>query len=135
MDVEVPGVVTVRATFLSEGLFDELAGGDPEEEDLYEVEVTHPGESLLETLTFPRLMPASSQSWAAEPELEDGGAGQNAAMERWALVLAWDLAHADPSNWEAVCQAARGWDTWMIEDAFNRLPSEWTPEPLLPDDD
>jgi hypothetical protein len=132
VDVEVPGVVSVRTTFLSEGLFDERAGGDPEEEDLYEVEVTHPGEALLQAITFPRLLP-SSGSWLDEVDAD--GPGRTVPAERFALVLAWDLAQAHPSNWTRVCEAAKGWDSWMLEDAYTRLPPEWTPEELVPDED
>ena len=131
VDVEVPGSVIVRATFLSEGLFDERAGGDPEEEDLYEVEVSHPGEALLQTITFPRLLP-SGTSWLDE---EDGTGTRQLPVERFALVLAWDLSQAHPSNWRRICEAARGWDSWMLEDAFSRLPSDWTPQELIPDED
>jgi hypothetical protein len=127
VDVEVPGLVTVRATFLSEGLFDERAGGDPEEEDLYEVEVTHPGVALLQSITFPRLLPSSS-SWLAD---EDGE--RHVPAERFVLVLAFDLAQAHPTNWARVCEAAKGWDSWMLEDAYTRLPPDWTPVELLPD--
>ena len=133
VDVEVPGLLTVRATFLSEGLFDERAGGDPEEEDLYEVEVSHPGEALLQPITFPRLMPSSTASWLNDDE--EDAPPRSVPVERFALVLAWDLAQAHPSNWTRVCEAAKGWDSWMIEDAYTRLPSEWTPEVLLPDED
>lgn len=132
VDVEVPGVVSVRATFLSEGLFDERAGGDPEEEDLYEVEVTHPAEALLQALTFPRLLP-SSASWL--DEVDEEGPAHTVPAERFALVLAWDLAQAHSSNWTRICEAARGWDSWMLEDAFTRLPPEWAPEELVPDED
>jgi len=131
VDVEVPGAVTVRATYLSEGLFDERAGGDPEEEDLYEVEVTHPGELLLQSITFPRLLPASA-AWQHD---EDEPAMSQLPVERFVLVLAWDLANAHPSNWCRICEAARGWDSWMLEDAFSRLPPDWTPQDLLPDED
>jgi hypothetical protein len=136
VDLEVPGLLTIRTTFLSEGLFDELSGGDPEEEDLYEVEVSHPGDALLEPITFPRLMPASRPSWEEEiPDLDvEDEAASVLPMERFAMALAWELANADPSNWTVVCQAARGWDSWMVEDALSRLPTEWTPEPLVPDD-
>jgi hypothetical protein len=132
VDVEIPGLVTVRATFLSEGLFDERAGGDPEEEDLYEVEVTHPGEALLQSITFPRLLP-SSNSWIDEDDEDSLPAPM--PIERFALVLSWDLAQAHPSNWTRVCEAARVWDSWMLEDAYNRLPPEWRPVDLLPDED
>jgi hypothetical protein len=132
VDVEVPGAVSVRATFLSEGLFDERAGGDPEEEDLYEVEVTHPGEALLQAITFPRLLPSSS-SWL--DEVDEDGPARTVPAERFALVLAWDLAQAHPSNWTRVCEAAKGWDSWMLEDAFVRLPPEWAPVDLIPDED
>jgi hypothetical protein len=131
VDVEVAGLVTIRATYLSEGLFDERAGGDPEEEDLYEIEVTHPGELLLQAITFPRLLPASA-AWEVD---EDEPAMSQLPVERFVLVLAWDLANAHPSNWARVCEAARGWDSWMLEDAFSRLPSDWTPQDLMPDED
>ncbi len=135
VDLEVPGLLSIRATFLSEGLFDERAGGDPDEEDLYEVEVTHAGEALLEPITFPRLMPASTASPFDLEEDEGGDSGPALPMERFVMALAWELANAHPSNWRAICQAARGWDAWMIEDAMIRLPTEWTPEPLFPDED
>jgi hypothetical protein len=124
--VEVPGVLTIRASFLSEGLFDEASGGDPEEEDLYEVEVT--GESLPLALSFPRFAP-SAPEW--DPTVE--GEAQPLPMERFALLLAWQLANAAPEQWEEVCAAARRWDSWLIEDGLQNLPSDWTPEPLLPD--
>jgi hypothetical protein len=135
VDVEVPGLLTIRATFLSEGLFDSEAGGNPDEEDLYEVEVTHHvDEEILEPITFPRLMPASSR------ELPDDEADWDAApailpIEPFLLALAWELANAHPSNWSDLCEGARHWDPWTIEDVLVRLPTEWTPEPLIPDDD
>ena len=132
VDLEIPRLLTIRTSFLSEGLFDERSGGDPEEEDLYEVEVTHEGEALLEPITFPRLMPSSTPGWA---DPDDDDPAQPLPMERFVLALAWELAHADPSNWIRVCEAARGWDSWMVEDALTRIPSEWSPEPLLPDED
>src|SRR4028119_2326894 len=64
VDVEIPGLLTIRATYLSEGLFDERAGGDPEEEDLYEVEVTHVEDVLLAPVQFPRLTPSAGPQWA-----------------------------------------------------------------------
>ena len=134
VDLELPGLLTVRTTFLSEGLFDERAGGDPEEEDLYEVEVAHAGDALLEPITFPRLMPAASRAFLGEEE-EDFEFAGNLPMERFVLALAWNLAQADPSNWGLVCEAARGWDSWMVDDALARLPPEWTPEPLVPDEE
>jgi hypothetical protein len=135
VDVEVPGILLVRASYLSEGLFDERAGGDPEEEDLYEVEVTHLRSELLEPLTFPRLMPSTPGSFDEELAELDLGVEGGQPMEKFALVLAWELANAHPSNWQRVCEAARGWDAFMLEDALFRLPPDWTPEPLLPDED
>ncbi len=128
-DLEVPGRFVLRATFLSEGLFDERAGGDPEEEDLYEVELTSDAEDLIEPVVFHRLMPASRDAW---DELGDEGPAP-LPVERFLLALAWELCLADPSNWFRVCEAARRWDSWTVEDALLRLPSNWTPEPLLPD--
>src|SRR5688572_24120456 len=103
VNLELPGLLTIRTTFLSEGLFDEQAGGDPEEEDLYEVEVTHHGDALLEPITFPRLMPAASRAFPGADE-DDFGLPENLPMERFVLALAWNLAHADPSNWALVCE-------------------------------
>ena len=51
VDVELPGLLRLSASFLSEGLYDEEAGGDPEEEDLYEVEVTHACDALIEPIS------------------------------------------------------------------------------------
>ena len=133
VDVEIPRLLAVRATYLSEGLFDEWAGGDPDEEDLYEFEVTHARDEILEPITFPRLLPAAPKAWLEEEE-EEPETGP-LPVERFAVALAWELANAHPSNWRRVCEAARGWDPWMIEDALTRIPPEWTPEPLLPDED
>jgi hypothetical protein len=135
VNVEIPRLLTVRAAFLSEGLFDETSGGDPEEEDLYDIEVTDLTDELLEPIGFARLFPSSSsQSWLDEEEEEEAPSGSLPA-EKYALALAWSLANAHPSNWSDVCEAARGWDSWMIEDVFERLPPEWTPEVLLPEED
>ncbi len=134
VDVEVPRLLTLRATFLSEGLFDSEAGGDPDEEDLYEIEVSHHvDEALLEPVTFPRLMPASSRRFPGEEEADWDALPESLPMERFLLALAWELAHADPSNWPSMCEGARHWDAWTIEDLLARVPSEWTPETLLPD--
>jgi hypothetical protein len=131
VDLEIPRLRTGRASFLSEGLFDEWAGGDPEEEDLYEVEVTHERGLLIEPIVFSRLAPAAPQAWVDD---EDTGPAV-LPMERFVLALGWHLANADPENWRAVCEAARGWDSWTVEDLLTRVPPEWTPEPLLPDED
>jgi hypothetical protein len=130
--LEIPGLLTLRAGFLSEGLFDPDAGGDPDEEDLYDVEVTHARDEILEPISFPRLMPASSRAFPAEEEWDDE-APANLPIERFLLVLAWELAHAHPTNWEDVCESARGWDSFMLEDALIRIPPEWTPQALLPE--
>jgi hypothetical protein len=129
VDLEIPGVVSLRATYLSEGLFDELAGGDPAEEDLYEVEVTDLRYRLFEPITFARLSPSMSRQWLDEVE-----AGPS-PMEQFLTALGWALAHADPSAWRDVCDAYRGWDSWSVEDALLRLPEYWQPEPLVPDSD
>lgn len=134
VDVEVPGLAFLRSTYLSEGLFNELSAGDPDEEDLYEVEVTHAGEGLLQPITFPRLLPASSRAFPGE-DWDDDALPVSLPMERFLLLLAWELANAHPSNWTRLCEAARGWDSWMIEDGLVRIPTDWTPQPLLPDED
>ena len=131
VDVELPRLLAVRGTYLAEGLYDEWAGGDPEEEDLYEFEVTHAGTALLEPIVFPRLAPAAATDWDDEGEPRSGPL----PAERFALALAWSLANAHPSNWSELCEAARGWDSWMIEEILSRVSPEWTPEPLLPDED
>jgi len=131
--IEVPGRVVVRAAFLSEGLFDEQAGGEPEEEDLYEVEVTAPEGGLLEPITFALLAPAGSRRFPEE-DTDPDDFETALPVERLLMALAWELANAHPENWRAVCTAVRGWDAWTVEDALARLPGDWTPEPLLPED-
>ena len=131
----IPRLLTIRASFLSEGLFDEAAGGAPDEEDLYEIEVTHEGGALLEPITFPRLSPATPDSLEDWLEDDEDAPIEALPIERFVLVLAWDLANAHSSNWDSICQAARGWDAWTLEDAAYRIPPEWTPQDLLPDDD
>lgn len=135
VDVEVPGILTLRASFLSEGLFDTEAGGCPDEEDLYEVEVTHARDLLLQPITFARLMPASSREMPDELDPDDAIAGPELPIERFLLLLAWELANAHPTNWQELCGRARLWDSWTLEDGLYRMPPEWTPVPLLPDDD
>ena len=131
VDLEIPRLLTIRATFLSEGLFDETAGGDPEEEDMYEVEVTHARDALLEPITFPLLAPSTAPGWLADEE--EGS--PSLPIERWVLALGWTLANAHPSNWPEVCESARAWDSWMVEDVHALIPPEWTPQPLLPDEE
>jgi hypothetical protein len=134
VDLEVPGFFRLTATFLSEGLFDEEAGGDPGTEDLYEVELIPFSDSLLERATFPLLLPASSRR-LPEDVFEFDEAPAQLPVERFLMALAWDLARAHPENWAQVCEAARHWDSWMIEDILLQIPPEWTPEVLLPDDE
>jgi len=135
VDVEVPGLLRLTASFLSEGLFDEEAGGDPEEEDLYEIEVQHLGDALVEPITFPRLFPASPSDLLEDVEEADESEQAALPAERFLLALAWQLANADPSAWEELCEAARVWDSWTVEDVFTAIPPEWTPETLWPEDD
>ena len=143
VDLEIPGLLTMRASYLSEGLFDVEAGGDPEEEDLYEVEVTHARDALLQPLVFARLSQASPKGFLDEldnldpMELDDEEVGPVAELpiERFVKALAWELANAHPSNWDAICQRARVWGSWSVEEVLTLLPSDWTPEPLLPDEE
>lgn len=113
--LELPGLLQLRASFLSEGLFDEDAGGDPAEEDLYEIELTCLRGLLPEELSFSRLLPAAPQSWLDESD-------EASPVERFLLVLAGELAQAPVSRWPEICRAARAWDPWMIADALDRLP-------------
>jgi hypothetical protein len=135
VDLEVPGVLTLRASFLSEGLFDLDGGGAPDEEDLYEVEVTHARDLLLQPITFARLMPASSREMPDEFTEDTEIAGPELPIERFLMLLAWELANAHPTNWQALCDRARLWDSWHLEDGLYRMPPEWTPAPLTPDED
>ncbi len=128
VDLEIPGVLTLRATFLSEGLFDEGSDGDPAEEDLYEVEVSSAGEELVEPIVFPRLSPVRLPF----DTLDDPLGGE---MGRWVLALGWQLAASHPERWRSLCESARWWDAWAAEEILARLPSEWTPTPLIPTDE
>lgn len=135
VDVEIPGLLTVRASFLSEGLFDLEAGGDPEEEDLYEVEVTHAAGLLLQPIVFARLSQASPHGLLDELEELDEEGPVDLPIERFVIALAWELANAHPSNWPRICETARVWGAWTVEEVLTQLPPDWTPEPLLPDED
>lgn len=135
VDVEVPGILMLRASFLSEGLFDTEAGGNPDEEDLYEVEVTHARDVLLQPIVFARLMPASSREMPDEFDDRTDFAGPELPIERFLMLLAWELANAHPTNWQEICDRARLWDGWTLEDGLFRIPPDWTPVPLLPDED
>ena len=132
MDLEIPGILALRATFLSEGLFDENSGGDPDTEDLYEVELTSAGEELLEPIQFSQLAPASHCDTLG---LEEEGSRPCLPMEQFLLALAWELGNADPAVWALLCERARNWDPWTLEDILYRIPSTWAPVDLLPDED
>jgi hypothetical protein len=131
VSVTVPGVVSVRGTYVAEGLYDASAGGDPDVEELYEFEVAGARGPHWEPLTFPRLLPGAPPAW----EAGEAGALQPSAAERYALALAWSLSQSSPAVWPELCEASRGWDAWMVEELLDRIPASWTPVPLCPEEE
>ncbi|MFN3650163.1 MAG: hypothetical protein ACK47B_11340 [Armatimonadota bacterium] len=135
VNLEVPGILTLRANFLSEGLFDEAAQGDPDEEDLYEIELTDESDDAPIPISFTRLAQSAPDAWLAEVDEDEPEAPRSLPIEGFLLALAWQLAHTDPSEWYPLCESARRWDGWTIDDQLERLPADWTPASLPPTDD
>lgn len=105
IELRLPGVLLLRASYLAEGYYEENAAGQPPEQDLFHVEVfpRRPG-SVREPITFPLLLPASLQ--AEDPEEPEE---ELAALRRYLLALAAELQDAPVEAWESICERSRGW--------------------------
>jgi hypothetical protein len=133
--LHVPGFAVLRASYEAEGYYDEAADGDPEEQDLYRIEVldapraTAASEALEGEAVWPlanlgltdpalrRLFPATR--WSAE----DLGLSPAA---RYLLVLAWALQEEGrPEARQKLLQASAGWSPAVIAAAFEALPAGW----------
>jgi hypothetical protein len=133
--LHAPGFAVLRASYEAEGYYDEAADGDPEEQDLYRIEVldapratqaaeARGGEAVWPLadlgLTDPslrRLFPAAR--WSAE----DTGPS---LVARYLLVLAWALqqeARGDAA--QELLSASAGWSPAAIADAYEALPAGW----------
>lgn len=133
--VHVRGLVVLRATYEAEGYYDETADGDPEEEELYVIEVldapratraaeTMGGEAVWPIanlgLTDPvlrRLFPVAD--WQSE------GEGLS-LVEKYLLVLAHALREEnEPEARQRLLTASAAWSPAIIADAFQELPARW----------
>jgi hypothetical protein len=133
--LHVRGFAVLRAIFEAEGYYDEAADGDPEEQDLYWIELldapraSRAAEALdgqavwpladlgLCAATLRRLFPA--ERWTAEP------AGP-ALVTQYLLVLAWALQdELHPDARHRLLQASATWPPAAITDAFLSLPAAW----------
>jgi hypothetical protein len=133
--LHVRGFAVLRAAYEAEGYYDEEADGDPEEQDLYLIEVldapraTRAAEAVegeavwpladlgLADPTLRRLFPVAGEA-ADLDEL--------APVEQYLLVLADALAEEDePAARQRVLTASAGWSPAVIADAFQALPARW----------
>jgi hypothetical protein len=133
--LHVRGFAVLRAAYEAEGYYDEAADGDPEEQDLYLIEVldaplaTRAAEALEGEAVWPladlgltdpavrRLLPAARWTAAAAgPPL----------VARYLLVLARALhEEVRPEARQRLLQASAAWSPAAITDAFESLPAEW----------
>jgi len=133
--LHVRGFAVLRATYEAEGYYDETADGDPEEEELYLIEVldaplaTRAAEAMDGEAVWPlahlglsdpvlrRLFPvAEGQSDAEELSI----------VEKYLLVLAHALeSERAPAARQRLLAASAGWSPAVIADAFHELPAGW----------
>jgi hypothetical protein len=133
--LHVRGFAVLRATYEAEGYYDEAADGDPEEQDLYLIEVldaprtADTGEAVEDEAVWPlaelglaenslrRLFPAAR--WADEAR------GAPLAAQ-YLLVLARALTEAAGApQRQRLLSASAGWAPAVIADAFEALPADW----------
>jgi hypothetical protein len=133
--LRVSGFVVLRAAYEAEGYYDESAGGDPQEQDLYRVEVLDApraaraveameGDSvgplvdlgLTDALLW-RLFPAARWAPDADPL---------ALVERYLLILAHALSEeVRPVARQLLLESSANWSPEVVMDAFQSLPPEW----------
>jgi hypothetical protein len=133
--LHVRGFAVLRATYEAEGYYDETADGDPEEQDLYRIEVldapraSRAAEAVEGAAVWPladlglveptvrRLFPAAR--WAPDrDELE--------IVRRYLMTLAHALQDADSATArERILQSSAQWAPSVIEDRYEAVPREW----------
>jgi hypothetical protein len=133
--VHVRGFAVLRATYEAEGYYDETADGDPEEQDLYLIEVldarraTRAAEAVEGEAVWPladlglgdpmlrRLFPVAG---------EDSEVEELTLVEMYLLVLAVALQEEDePVARQRLLMTSAGWSSAVIADAFQALPARW----------
>jgi hypothetical protein len=133
--LHLPGFAVLRAGYEAEGYYDETADGDPEEQDLYRVEVLDAplrgraaealeGEPVgplanlgLTEPTVWRLLPSARWTPDADPL---------SLVKGYLLVLAHALCReARPGTRQRLLESSAGWAPEVIVDAFQSLPAEW----------
>jgi hypothetical protein len=133
--LHVRGFAVLRAIYEAEGYYDEAADGDPEEQDLFLIELldapraSRAAEALdgravwpladlgLCAATVRRLFPAAR--WTAE-------AAGPPLVAQYLLMLAWALQEeARPETRYRLLQASATWSPAAITDAFQSLPARW----------
>jgi hypothetical protein len=133
--LHVRGYAVLRATYEAEGYYDETADGDPEEQDLYLIELLDAPRAMraaealdgkavwpladlgLCAATLQRLFPAVR--WTA-------AAAGLPLVAQYLLVLAWAMQdEARPEARYRLLRASAGWSAAVIADAFAALPAGW----------
>jgi hypothetical protein len=127
----------LRAVYEAEGYYDGSADGDPDEQDLFRIEVldatraTDAAEAMEGAAVWPlaelglthtevrRLFPASR--WTATGE-------SSALAAQYLLALAHALIDAaTPAGRERVLEESVGWPAAMIQSCCDALPHAWRP--------
>jgi hypothetical protein len=133
--LHVRGFAVLRAVYEAEGYYDETADGDPEEQDLFRIEVldatraTDAAEAVEGASVWPlaelglthtevrRLFPASRWTATGEP---------SALAAQYLLALARALTDAaTPAGRERVLEESVGWPAAVIQDCCHALPRAW----------
>lgn len=133
--LHIRGFAVLRAVYEAEGYYDEAADGDPEEQDLYRVEVLDAasagqaaealegepvGRLAALGLTDPRLrrlFPAAR--WAPDADALD-------QVKRYLLVLGHALREeGGRAARQRLLAASAAWPPEVIADAYPLLPAQW----------
>lgn len=131
----LPGFAVLRAAYEAEGYYDAAADGEPEEQDLYRVEVLDATRAALAEATIEgerepplanlglteptvcRLVPATRWTPDGDPL---------GLLKRYLLVLGHTLRdEARPASRQRLLESSVGWSPEVIDDAFHALPPAW----------
>jgi hypothetical protein len=133
--LHVRGFAVLRATYEAEGYYDQTTDGDPEEQDLYLIEILDAAQAVraseavegdavwplfelgLPEPTLRRLFPAERRS---------SGGQKQALVECFLLVLAFELRReTSPGTRLYLLAAAATWSPMVVKEAFRSLPEQW----------
>jgi hypothetical protein len=133
--LHVQGFAVLVATYEAEGYYDEEADGDPEEQDLYRIEVLDAreavraseavdGEPVWPLVDMGLMEPTVRQLFPAARWTPDGD--ELAVVKRYLLVLAHELWQEEhPLARQRLLEASASWSPVLVEDGYRSLPSEW----------